>query len=79
LRELGTSSLISGQQAQSFQHGLTAPWLSRSTQQGYTPLHEAAMEGHANVCALLLDRGASPVVRTRMVQYMASAQALRPL
>ena len=28
------------------------------TQQGHTPLHRAAVRGHADVCAVLLDRGA---------------------
>jgi len=50
-------------------HGLTSPSLSRSTRQNRTPLHFAADKGHANVCALLLDRGASlevPDLRVRL-------------
>ena len=33
---------------------------------GRTPLHQAAMEGHAATCRLLLDRGAAVDARDRV-------------
>jgi len=57
--------------------GLTAQWLPRSTQQGDTPLHCAAASGHANVCTLLLDRGASLQPVDIAVRLLALLRLLR--
>lgn len=33
---------------------------------GYTPLHVAAKEGHVEICELLLDKGASVSLTTKV-------------
>jgi len=59
--------LVISVSANTARHGLCTLCLSWSTQQGETPLHQAAVRGHANVCAVLLDRGASLDARNNLV------------
>ena len=46
-------------------------FIHRRGQQDGTPLHRAAMGGHANVCALLLDRGTSLEAHDKHVLMLA--------
>lgn len=38
--------------------------ISVQTKANYTPLHQAAQQGHNNVVRYLLDHGASPNIKT---------------
>lgn len=46
------------------EHG--AP-VSATTRASYTPLHQAAQQGHNNVVRYLLEHGASPNVHTSVI------------
>ena len=59
--------------ANNARHEPSTPCMPWSTLQGQSPLHLAAFRGHANVCALLLDRGASVDARTRYVTRLLCA------
>jgi len=52
-------------------------WESREVQLHWTPLHEAAWGGHSVTCSLLLDRGANPNARDRVLgPYVCRCAAL---
>lgn len=48
------------------EHG--AP-VSATTRASYTPLHQAAQQGHNNVVRYLLEHGASPNVHTSVIIF----------
>lgn len=49
------------------EHG--AP-VSATTRASYTPLHQAAQQGHNNVVRYLLEHGASPNVHTAVSSFV---------
>jgi len=46
-----------------FQYGAV---VDETTEEGYTPLHVAAKEGHVEICETLLENGASVSLKTKV-------------
>ena len=40
--------------------------VDETTEEGYTPLHVAAKEGHVDICEILLDNDASIALKTKV-------------